>query len=184
MSPGNLYYHFRNKEEIIRALFEQALAFVEAKQRSVDPSTLSLAEAIEHSLEVLGALNTRYRCLKRDLPIILMNDPGMRKRFHQVHLEQFGLVRQGIEYGMATGVYRQFSPDETERISTIIWMVALFWPTFLGVTGEDYTQKNLDKGLDLNRMLIDLILSDQGRLMLEEETSRKRNRFNIDMEDV
>lgn len=30
MSPGNLYYHFRNKEEIIRAILERMIARWEA----------------------------------------------------------------------------------------------------------------------------------------------------------
>lgn len=171
ISPGNLYYHFRNKEDIVRVLFSQALDFVgsgtedSARPDAADPSGL------ERALAFLSELNWRYSFLKRDLPIILLNDPLLRERFHAVHREQLSSIQTDLEQAMVGGVIRAFTEPDIVRLSRILWLVALFWPTFLDVGGEEYSRENLNEGAELIRLLYSLLLTDRGKQVMEGEAA-------------
>jgi AcrR family transcriptional regulator len=163
ISPGNLYYHYRNKEEIIRALFDQALVFISEQEKTIDTTGKATTNTIEQSLTLLSTLNWRYRFLKRDLPIILMNDLQLQEKFHAIHQQQISNLNRDIKKAMNDGLYKELSPVETMNLSKIFWLVALFWPTFLEVSGDGFTKENLDKGIDLIRLLVNTVLSEQGR---------------------
>src|SRR5262249_26576899 len=66
MSPGNLYYHFRNREEIVRAIFPRLVAEALAATAPPAGSQLTAHEFGERHLQGVGTL-WRYRFLFRDL---------------------------------------------------------------------------------------------------------------------
>ena len=76
MSPGNLYFHFRNKEEIIRELFRQMCKETYALWRApkgaklIHPLTL-----IEKNFEILW----RYRFFHREMYYLRRKDPQLNR---------------------------------------------------------------------------------------------------------
>jgi AcrR family transcriptional regulator len=76
ISPGNLYYHFRNKEEIIRTIYPR---FGEAVRGALD-----LPEGREITAQDLGRYHVagieaiwEFRFLTRDPPDLVVRDPAM-----------------------------------------------------------------------------------------------------------
>src|SRR5262249_34230239 len=73
MSPGNLYYHFRNREEIVRAIFPRLVA--DGLAALAPPSGVVSAE--DFGMRHLQGLQNlwRYRFFFRDLNQLLARDP-------------------------------------------------------------------------------------------------------------
>ncbi len=83
ISPGNLYYHFRNKEDIIRAIFEQMDEYgVDQYQLILDKYPPGTIVALENTFVMIQEYNWRYRFFKRELTALIMNDPLLKERFH------------------------------------------------------------------------------------------------------
>jgi hypothetical protein len=117
-------------------------------------------------------LNWRYRFLKRDLPQLLINDQQLRELFHTIHQQQVENLRRDLSKSMADGIIQEFSGTDIYQLSKIFWLVALFWPTFLEVSGDEFSKENLDEGVGLVRLLVNLILSDKGKQQVHLEESR------------
>jgi transcriptional regulator, TetR family len=80
ISPGNLYYHFRNKEAIIHRIFDQyaqdlALAF-DPSQPQEDTQAL-----LQHYLDATFSLMWRYRFFYANLPDILRRDEALQNKY-------------------------------------------------------------------------------------------------------
>ena len=82
ISPGNLYYHFRNKEEIIRALFDRM--FVKWGQ-SLMPTDrpLSLAD-LQGIVRGAFAMLGEYRFIYRELIALLRRDEYLQRRWAEL----------------------------------------------------------------------------------------------------
>jgi AcrR family transcriptional regulator len=79
ISPGNLYYHFRNKEDIIRAIFEQMDGYgVEQYQLILDTYPPGSVVSLENTFVMIQEYNWHYRFFKRELTALIMNDPAQR----------------------------------------------------------------------------------------------------------
>lgn len=102
ISPGNLYYHFRNKEEIIRALFDEMdvefrLTFGGPKSSKVSP--LDYCQYYLQTLEIAW----RHKFFFSDLPHLLRRDPLLAKDYRALQdwaLDQLeSIVRQVADQG-------------------------------------------------------------------------------------
>ncbi len=75
ISPGNLYFHFRNKEEIIRELFQAMCDETYVVWRPAKSHLTSPSELIERSYETFW----KYRFFHREMYHLRRKDPELAK---------------------------------------------------------------------------------------------------------
>ncbi len=155
ISPGNLYYHFRNKEDIIRAVFEQMDTYgLEQYQRVLDQFQSGTLEAIEQTFLMIQNFNWRYRFFKRELTALIMSDTLLRESFGRTHHTMLTVVRQSNDRAVAIGTLKPMTKKEMALFTEAIWLVALFWLNYLEVGGEEINDDTLRRGIDLLRTMI------------------------------
>jgi AcrR family transcriptional regulator len=155
ISPGNLYYHFRNKEEIIRAIFDQMTAVsVEdygAIAATFEPGT---PEAVSHTFTFIQQFNWRYRFFKRELTALVMADPLLGEQFRATNSIMRQMIRAALDQGMAAGRVKPLAEPEIELFVDAVWLMALFWVNYLEVSGEEVNDATLSRGNEVLRMMM------------------------------
>lgn len=155
ISPGNLYYHFRNKEEIIRAIFEQmtrvSIEEYGAIAAQFEPGT---PEGIAGTFAFIQQFNWRYRFFKRELTALVMADPLLGEQFRATNDITRRMIRDSIDRGMASGRMRQLTDAESELFVDAVWTLALFWVNYLEVGGEEVNDATLARGNEVLMMLM------------------------------
>ncbi|MCU0494714.1 MAG: TetR/AcrR family transcriptional regulator [Chloroflexaceae bacterium] len=149
ISPGNLYYHFRNKEEIIRAIFEQLSAtwdslFTLPTDR---PPTLDdLQRLVANNFLVLWD----YRFLYRELIALLRRDEVLQRRYQEVRQRGFTGFEELFAAFVAAGVLRQPASSTTmHQLATLCWLISEFWLPTLEVGGQVVDSPHMQEGVDL-----------------------------------
>lgn len=162
ISPGNLYYHFRNKEDIIRAIFEQMDAYgVEQYQHILDTYPPGTIEALEHTFVMIQKYNWRYRFFKRELTALIMNDSLLKERFHATNSRMRGMIGFTIDGGIANGSIQPMTQTTKGHLIDAVWLVALFWLNYLEVGGEDVNEATLRRGNDVLRTVLCQYLTNE-----------------------
>jgi len=157
MSPGNLYYYFKNKGEIIRDIFSIMInEFNKAECLSGEACLEQMGKHMEQVLEV----QWKYRSLQMELMSLVEQDDWLKqqmKEVHQLHLEQFkNFIIQMIEVGMMKAL-----PEETINIlSENCWIIAIFWQPYLHLGGSKITKEKLQEGIQRVHFLLYPYLTD------------------------
>ena len=142
ISPGNLYYHFRNKEDIIRAIFDQMDAAGMEEYRSLAAGGgMGTLEGLAAVLEMIQAFNRRYRFFKRELTSLVLADPLLHERFMGTHRAMLVTVRAALDRAIDDGLMVPIDPARRDLLAEQVWMVALFWLNYLEVGGEQVTDE-------------------------------------------
>jgi len=149
ISPGNLYYHFRNKEEIIRALFERMFARWEQPAAIPDDRPLALTDIRGITRNAFTVL-WDYRFVYRELIALLRRDEYLQRRWVEVRERGFNGFRELIEHFAAAGVLRYpADPDELIRLTELCWLISEFWPASVEVSGQQLDDTQLERGVTL-----------------------------------
>jgi AcrR family transcriptional regulator len=149
ISPGNLYFHFRNKEEIIFELFDQMCretyaVWKPAKGGSQNPP-ISPMELIERSYEVFW----KYRFFHREMYHLRRKDPKLAKRW-KLHISKTMRLLQSM-YGqwVKAGVMRQIEdPREMQMISDTVLITSSSFLQFFESLEKPATRRSLRTGLE------------------------------------
>jgi AcrR family transcriptional regulator len=154
ISPGNLYYHFRNKEAIIRALFEQQFAQWDAMYSLPDDRMPSL-EDMRRMVNDTFPVSWDYRFIYRELIALLRRDDELNRRWVEVRARGFDGFRQLIEVFAAAGVLRSpDDPDVVTRLAELIWMINEFWLASVEVSGQAVDAAQMAHGAALMRQVL------------------------------
>ncbi|PYC29224.1 TetR/AcrR family transcriptional regulator [Pseudomonas alcaligenes] len=129
MSPGNLYYHFRNKQAIIAELFAQYEDRVDAFLRLPEGRALTVADKTFY-LQALLAAMWHYRFLHRDLEHLLETDEQLAERYRAfAHrcLQAAGEIYRGF---VAAGILAM-DEQQIEALVLNSWIILTSWVRFL-----------------------------------------------------
>ena len=128
MSPGNLYYHFRNKDQVVEELFARFEARID-----VEPATApGAAEAMEDLWLYLHLMLEGiwdYRFLYRNLDDLLARNRRLRERFNRILDRKHAAIVALCEGLEAAGALRA-SPGEIRALARNVLVVATYWLNF------------------------------------------------------
>ncbi len=163
ISPGNLYYHFRNKTDIIRAIFDEMDKYGVAEYRRISaergPATV---DAVAGTFVMIQEFNWRYRFFKREMTSLVTADPVLKKRFIKTHRAMLALGRNALDASIAQGVLRDIPARERELLAEEIWLVTLFWPNYLELGGEPVDAGTLERGTEQLRSILRRYATQKG----------------------
>lgn len=170
ISPGNLYYHFRNKDEIIYFLFlrfeqqiSEALQVPQSRELNMEDMWLYLHLIFESIWQ--------YRFLYRDLENILSRSRKLRLRFKRVLDRKIKTAIAICEGLVKTGVMRADS-EEIQALANNITVVATYWVNFFNIrhdhSGSNHSDNNLGHGVYQVMALVLPFLRDDMRQLLHK----------------
>ncbi|MGF1750866.1 MULTISPECIES: TetR/AcrR family transcriptional regulator [Vibrio] len=128
ISPGNLYYHFSNKQEIVRDIFTLYSQELIERFTPVQGQQESLA-LLKHYLNSIFTLMWKYRFFYANLPEILQRD----EKLH----EEYIVVQERLQ-GNLVNILRAFvelellclNEKELKSMVTTLHMMAVGWLSY------------------------------------------------------
>ncbi|NVK25041.1 MAG: TetR/AcrR family transcriptional regulator [Gammaproteobacteria bacterium] len=147
ISPGNLYYHFRNKEEIIRHIFTKYADHMQVSFEPVKPSQDAIKILTNYLDAVFSALY-HFNFLYDNLPVIMARDPELRVQYLQIHDKMMEKIHHLIVSLQVAGVINMDNSD-IDDLANIIKQQVTFWISYSKTSSEDseITEQLLYKGL-------------------------------------
>lgn len=147
ISPGNLYYHFRNKQEIVREIF--ALYSNELLERfapiSVQQESLVM---LKRYLNSIFTLMWKYRFFYANLPEILQRDEGLHQDYIVVQEKlQANLVSIMADF-VSLGLLNVSPSDMKAQVRTL-HLIATSWLSYQSAmsTKTQITEDVIHRGM-------------------------------------
>jgi AcrR family transcriptional regulator len=164
ISPGNLYYHFRNKDDIIEQIFVRFEERMDAAL-AAPIERLPELEDIWLQLHLVFECISEYRFLYRDIVDILSRNRMLRLRFARI-LKRASDNAASVMRGLVRSGAMRASAAEVDATATNILVIATFWMNYASVRGDRDENESIRLGIVQVMMLVAPFLRDAERLHL------------------
>lgn len=125
ISPGNLYYHFKNKEDIIRSIFSLYETHLHAGFQPYENKAVDV-ELLVGYFDTMFDILWRFRFMYTNLTYILSSDEALLQRYLQV--QQLALDRSSNILGqLKRDGLLHIDDDKVMPLADTMRMVACFW---------------------------------------------------------
>ncbi|MEY8247110.1 MAG: TetR/AcrR family transcriptional regulator, partial [Bermanella sp.] len=129
MSPGNLYYHFKNKQQIIFDIYLVYERLVGVHLSVPNDRPLVINDKLVYLREIFQGL-WDYRFIHRDLQHLLQNDDELRKRYNAFFKRCLSST-QDIYFGLRDAGILSASDEELRALALNSWILVTSWFDFI-----------------------------------------------------
>ena len=150
MSPGNLYYHFGNKDEIVAELMhalEERIGLEPEVALDAPGAIEDLWLYLHLTLEAIW----EFRFLYRNLDDLAARDRRLRERFNRIAERKYRGVVALCE-GLARAKAMRATPDEIRTLARNVLVVATYWLNFRSLRGRAASEE-ADLGLGAHQVM-------------------------------
>jgi len=136
ISPGNLHYHYKNREEIIRELYKNMQREYTLLPHEFPNTINELFKANEKSFKI----QHKYRFFYRELLFLLSRDAELKHIYTQDAIAQRTRYRTIFERLSEKKILTFKNSEEINYLVNMILLVEQFWSSFVTIYGNE----NLD----------------------------------------
>jgi len=133
VSTGNLYYHFKNKEEIIRALYNQMKDEIGFESQPL-PETLC---EMQSYCDYVAKVWWKYRFLRRELHFLMMRDELFAKDVvKDIRLQREKMIAL-LSHLREKGYIELAFDNMLDNVADTMMLYSHFWTPYLYMLGEE-----------------------------------------------
>lgn len=154
ISPGNLYYHFHNKEEIVRALCNQ-LFTITGEMFGLEEDRLPTLADVRRWVHENFVVTWQYAFVYRELPALIRHDPQLAADYAAVRQRGYEGFHALIALLQAAGVFTAALDAATiTQLADLLWLISESWLTALELQGLPPTEEQMQRGIDLMLLVL------------------------------
>ena len=165
ISPGNLYYHFKSKSDILTNLFN----WYEQEMNNLleVPDTLMDIEDQWFFLHLIFENIAKYRFLYQDVVHVLKRHDNIQQRFNRI-INKKRKASLRILKSLKDQGNLKANDSEIEALCENIVLTATFWLNYAIISQQDLNEDVLARGVYQVILLVAPYLDQEQRHMLDE----------------
>ena len=174
ISPGNLYYHFRNKEEIIHYIFADFEKLIDVAPKTLEDAASSMEDMWLY-LHLMFESIWEYRFLYRNLDDLMSRDAKLRSHFNIIVSHKRSSIIALCESLVQAKAMRA-THAEIAALAENVLVVATYWLNFQHLSlrpqakpyAKEEAQSYLSRGVYQVMCLLSPFLVGDARAHLDE----------------
>jgi AcrR family transcriptional regulator len=143
ISPGNLHYHYRNREEIIRLLYKNMR---EKMTLSIEELPKTLDELREHQKVLIG-IQWEYRFFFREILFLFSRDTKLEHDYIEDNIAHRGRIKLVMESFVQSGELDIQDHDLLEYMVDSILMSWQFYTSYMQTLGKPLSRKSAEEAV-------------------------------------
>ena len=141
ISPGNLHYHYKNREEIVRLLYKQMRGEMTL---SIDELPKALKELEKHQKVLIG-IQWEYRFFFREILFLFSRDTTLEKTYIADNIAHRGRIKLVMQGFVASGELDIKEDNMLEYLVDSILMAWQFYTSYMQTLGRPLSRKSAEE---------------------------------------
>lgn len=156
ISPGNLHYHYANREEIIRVLYEQLRdeASLDVEALPKDISTLNAHQAL------LIEIQWKYRFFFRELLFLFTRDEKLKVMYVTDNVAHRSRIKKVMQNLIDHGELQVPNTQALEHLVDSILMAWQFYTSYMYTLGQCLDEKGIKEMIEYTNQSMQLFRTD------------------------
>jgi AcrR family transcriptional regulator len=149
ISSGNLYYHYKNKEDIILDIYQNMIEkFEEINSFEKILNSKTPLEELSNLYNLYLDIFWEYRFIMRDSSVLISTLPKLKKVFIQRQNIRIAQIKGLIEYFISKDIFRQMDEDEILLCAKLNWFISTYWQNYISIN-EEITKESFKEAKDV-----------------------------------
>lgn len=144
ISIGNLYYHFKNKEEILIEIFKNYVNIIFKEVNAINyekDEMFLLKDFLLNNLET----DIKYRFLHLELNLLLISFPKFKKIMEEQLQNEIKMIKKLLNHQIKYGYIKSINENEIEFLVSNSWIIATNNLSYWNLLSNDLL-RNAKKG--------------------------------------
>lgn len=163
ISPGNLTYHFKKREEIVDTLYYEFVAEVDARFNQMSISEIKL-KLVFDLISVLTETRLKYRFLMRDFTSLIAENPSVKKHYVAVIKKRKSQSIYVFDKLIEQKILRPSELEkEYEYLYERIQILGNFWIASALMHGDKLIKSTIDRNFQMIAQIVYPYLTPKGK---------------------
>lgn len=149
ISSGNLYYHYKNKEEIIREIYQEMSAtFVSFNSFEKILFSENPLKELSLMFDKYGEMFWDYKFLIRDSAVLIAIDPQLKEIFAKNQAIRISQIEGLLKFLISQDILEGIPNEEIHMRAKLHWFISAYWQVFTS-TNSDITKKSIKEAKEV-----------------------------------